>query len=62
MITDCLPNMYSFDQNNHNVLLFSAFCPQKEKKENIGLSTIEENRLSKKRLFEKKKDTFLKHE
>jgi hypothetical protein len=35
--------------------------PSKRKKENIGLSTIEENRLSKKRLFEKK-DIFLKHE
>jgi hypothetical protein len=46
--------MYFSDQNNHNVLLISAFCPQKYKKEDIGLSTIEENRLSKKRLFEKK--------
>jgi len=50
--------MYSSDQNNRRMLLISAFCPQKQKKVNIGLSTIEENRLSKKRLFEKKRHSF----
>jgi hypothetical protein len=50
--------MYSFDQNDRRMLLISAFCPQKYKKEDIGLSTIEDNRLSKKRSSVKKKTFF----